>query len=190
MVGLFLTGIFAQASVANNDAITVIPGGWLDGNFVQLGWQICWILFCTGWTAAGTFCVMFIIDHIPGLHFRADDEGELAGLDDTECGEVSWACLHVLQSLTNSLAQFCYDFAAHERDLEGNYVVPETGTSTTSGEKRDNGVSVSEHDASAQIQPVNGSEGVATSTYGSSAEKHSTTGSKEATAPRMPQSDA
>lgn len=31
---------------------------------------------------------MFVIDHIPGLHFRSDDEGELAGLDDTECGEV------------------------------------------------------------------------------------------------------
>ena len=92
MVGLFLTGIFAQASVANNDAITEIPGGWLDGNFIQLGYQMAWICFATAWTAAGTFIIMFVIDHIPGLHFRSDDEGELAGVDDTECGEVGTAC--------------------------------------------------------------------------------------------------
>lgn len=127
MVGLFLTGIFAQASVTNNDAITEIPGGWLDGNFIQLGYQMAWICFCTGWTAAGTYIIMFIIDHIPYCHFRADDEGEMCGLDEVECGE------------------FCYDFAAHERDLEGNYVAPDQ----SSGNEKHNGVSVTEMDAGA-----------------------------------------
>lgn len=35
-----LTGLFAQASIANLDGITVIPGGWLDKNYIQLGWQL------------------------------------------------------------------------------------------------------------------------------------------------------
>lgn len=189
MVGLFLTGIFAQASVANNDAITEIPGGWLDGNFVQLGYQMAWICFATAWTGAGTFIIMFVIDHIPGLHFRAYDEGELAGLDDTECGEVS-RLQQVTSPILKYMSQFCYDFAAHERDLEGNYVVPDATGSTTSGEKRDNGVSISEQDATTEIRPVNDNNSPQATEFGSAQEKETLAGQKEAAAPRMPQSDA
>ena len=39
-MGNILTGIFAQASVAGFDGIAVIPGGWLDRHFVQLGIQL------------------------------------------------------------------------------------------------------------------------------------------------------
>ena len=39
-MGNILTGIFAQASVAGFDGITTIPGGWLDGHWVQLGIQL------------------------------------------------------------------------------------------------------------------------------------------------------
>lgn len=35
-----LTGLFAQASIAHLDGITVIPGGWLDKNYIQLAWQL------------------------------------------------------------------------------------------------------------------------------------------------------
>ena len=35
-----LTGLFAQASIAGADGITVIPGGWLDHNYRQLGVQL------------------------------------------------------------------------------------------------------------------------------------------------------
>ena len=35
-----LTGLFAQASIANLDGLTVIPGGWLDKNYIQLAWQL------------------------------------------------------------------------------------------------------------------------------------------------------
>ncbi|WVQ82013.1 hypothetical protein IAT38_004141 [Cryptococcus sp. DSM 104549] len=40
MVGCIFTGIFAQASVAGFDGFTEIPGGWLDHNWVQVGYQI------------------------------------------------------------------------------------------------------------------------------------------------------
>jgi len=39
-VGNILTGFFAQASVAGADGITIIPGGWLDHHYIQLGYQI------------------------------------------------------------------------------------------------------------------------------------------------------
>lgn len=40
VVGNILTGIFAQASIAEADGFTVIRGGWLDGNWIQLGYQL------------------------------------------------------------------------------------------------------------------------------------------------------
>lgn len=36
VVGNILTALFAQASVAGFDGITVIPGGWLDHHYIQL----------------------------------------------------------------------------------------------------------------------------------------------------------
>lgn len=62
--------------------------GWLDGHWKQLGYQMAWICFATGWTAVGTFVIMLVIDHIPGLHFRSNDDDETCGLDEAECGEV------------------------------------------------------------------------------------------------------
>ena len=40
IVGNLLTGLFAQASVAAFDGVTVIPGGWLDHHYKQLGIQL------------------------------------------------------------------------------------------------------------------------------------------------------
>jgi len=40
MFSKLLTGIFAQASIAGLDGFTVIPGGWLDQNYIQLAWQL------------------------------------------------------------------------------------------------------------------------------------------------------
>ncbi|PPQ82344.1 hypothetical protein CVT24_002315 [Panaeolus cyanescens] len=40
IVGNLLTALFAQASVAGFDGVTEILGGWLDKNFIQLGYQV------------------------------------------------------------------------------------------------------------------------------------------------------
>ena len=40
MISKLLTGLFAQASIAHLDGFTVIPGGWLDKNYIQLAWQL------------------------------------------------------------------------------------------------------------------------------------------------------
>lgn len=40
VVGNILTALFAQASVAAFDGFSVIPGGWLDHHYIQLGHQI------------------------------------------------------------------------------------------------------------------------------------------------------
>jgi Amt family ammonium transporter len=81
IVGTFMTGIFAQASVINNDGYTIADGGWLDGNWVQLGKQVAWICVGVAWTFVVTYAIMFVINLVPGLHFRASEEAEVVGMD-------------------------------------------------------------------------------------------------------------
>lgn len=99
MIGLLLTGIFAQSSVAANDGFLVIEGGWLDRHWMQVPYQLAWIAFATAWTAVGTFVIMFVIDHIPYCQFRTTDDGETCGLDEVECG-----------GNANRIQEFCYSW--------------------------------------------------------------------------------
>lgn len=90
VVGLLLTGIFAQKSVANNDGFLEIPGGWLDGHFVQLPIQLAWCAVSMAWCAGVTFAIMFVLDHTPFIGpFRTTEEAEIIGVDEEQCGE--WA---------------------------------------------------------------------------------------------------
>jgi Amt family ammonium transporter len=121
VVGLFMTGLFAQASVAANDGYAVIDGGWLyvlyssafelnltsrDRNWIQLPKQIAWIVASLAWTFGVTYAIMFVINLIPGCHFRATEEAEIVGMDEVELGE------------------YVADYAYHDRDLEGNCPFP------------------------------------------------------------------
>jgi Amt family ammonium transporter len=54
-----LTGLFAQASIAGADGITVIPGGWLDHNYIQLGWQMADSATGFGYSFTMTVCDQF-----------------------------------------------------------------------------------------------------------------------------------
>lgn len=68
IVGLVFTGVFAQcthcvpsagtlfpdplaaaASVTFNDGYSVIPGGWMDRHWKQVGYQLIWVVFCWAW---------------------------------------------------------------------------------------------------------------------------------------------
>lgn len=40
MIGGIMTALFAEARVAGLDGTTVIAGGWIDRNFIQLGYQL------------------------------------------------------------------------------------------------------------------------------------------------------
>ncbi|PWN51831.1 putative low affinity ammonium transporter [Violaceomyces palustris] len=117
-VGLLLTGIFTQASVANNDGYTVIPGGWIDGHWIQLPIQLAWCVAVTAWCGGVTFAIMFVLDHTPYIGpFRATETGEIIGMDEDQCGE------------------FAYDFAERLRDVESE------GSDQKSEETRFNGSS-------------------------------------------------
>lgn len=103
IVGLIFTGVFAQANIAAYDGFSVIPGGWLDGNYIQVGYQLGYSCAVGFYCFVVTYSLMFIIDHIPYCHLRSSVEAEIIGIDEDQAGE--WA----------------YDYACLQRDLEGNY---------------------------------------------------------------------
>ncbi|CAI2163634.1 17837_t:CDS:2 [Funneliformis geosporum] len=89
IVGNLLTGIFAQQSVIILDG-QELPGGWLNGNWVQLGYQAADSLAGLLYSFVVTFIILFLMDKVPGLSLRADPESEARGLDETELGELAY----------------------------------------------------------------------------------------------------
>lgn len=53
-----------------------------------------------------TYAIMFVINLIPGCHFRSSEEAEIVGIDEVELGE------------------YVADYAYHNRDLEGHGPFP------------------------------------------------------------------
>lgn len=102
VIGTLMTGLFAQSSMAATDGYAVIPGGWLNRNFIQLGKQVAWVAVGVSYTFIVTYLIMFVINLVPGLHFRASEEAEVVGMDEVEHDE------------------FVADYAWFQRDLEGN----------------------------------------------------------------------
>jgi len=89
IVGNILTGIFAQKSIAALDG-TSIPGGWLDGNWEQVGWQLADSATGATYSFVVTYLILIIMDQIPGLSLRANPEDEIKGLDESELGELAY----------------------------------------------------------------------------------------------------
>ncbi|TKY87695.1 hypothetical protein EX895_003276 [Sporisorium graminicola] len=87
IVGNILTGFFADSRVASFDGSTPIPGGWINHNWVQLGYQLADSASGFGWSFVVTLILLFAIDRIPGCHFRSTEEDEVLGIDLAQIGE-------------------------------------------------------------------------------------------------------
>ncbi|KAJ1020149.1 hypothetical protein NDA16_004429 [Ustilago loliicola] len=87
MVGNILTAFFADSRVASFDGSTPIPGGWINKNWIQLGYQLADSASGFGWSFVVTMILLFAIDRIPGCHFRASEDDEMLGIDLAQIGE-------------------------------------------------------------------------------------------------------
>jgi Amt family ammonium transporter len=87
MTGLFLTGIFADASVIQLDGST-FPGGAINGNGILMGYQMVAIVSIAAWSFTVTLILVFLINLIPGMRLRSPVNQELNGDDWGEMGEV------------------------------------------------------------------------------------------------------
>lgn len=102
-IGELLTGIFAADYIAHLDGVTVIKGGWLNGNWVQLGIQLADAVSSLAWSFTMTYILLMFMKlvgkFVPALKLRINEDQEEHGVDDVELGE------------------FAYDFVEHIRDV-------------------------------------------------------------------------
>ncbi|KAJ1333856.1 ammonium transporter [Microdochium nivale] len=83
VVGDVLTGFFAATFVPALDGVSsaAYAGGWWEGNWAQMGYQLAAALTCAAWSFCVSCLLLFVIGRVPGLHLRATEEEELRGLD-------------------------------------------------------------------------------------------------------------
>lgn len=67
IIGSLMVGIFA-------DDVLESKGGWVAGNWVQLAYQLAGVVVTAVYVFAMTLVLLFIVDHIPGLHLRIDKD--------------------------------------------------------------------------------------------------------------------
>lgn len=73
--------------VAHLDGFSEIPGGWLNGHYIQLAYQLADSVSGFSYSFGGTCIILFIMNLIPGLSLRATEDAEVNGIDDAEIGE-------------------------------------------------------------------------------------------------------
>ncbi|KAG9257814.1 ammonium permease MepC [Emericellopsis atlantica] len=96
IVGLLFNAFFASGGIIGLDGVnTGTPGGFLDGNYVLIGWQIAAIVAGSAYAFVMSAIIAKIIDLIPGLKLRASEEAELLGMDDDQHGEFSYDYVEV-----------------------------------------------------------------------------------------------
>lgn len=69
------------------DGSTEIDGGWINQNYIQLGYQLADSVTGMAYSFFGSCLILFIINMIPGLSLRVPEEDEILGIDDAEIGE-------------------------------------------------------------------------------------------------------
>jgi Amt family ammonium transporter len=103
VVGNIMTALFAQSSVAGFDGITVIPGGWFDHHWVQLGYQIADSCASLSYSLVMTTIILWVMHFIPGLALRVDEESEILGIDDAEMGEFAYDYVGLEQEIGHTI---------------------------------------------------------------------------------------
>lgn len=83
--GNIVAGIFAQKWIANLDGLE-IEGGWVDGNWMQVPYQLAGSFAGAIWSFCWTYAIAFTMQKIPFLRLRLDPEEEEVG-DMAEMGE-------------------------------------------------------------------------------------------------------
>ena len=111
ITGNMLLAIFASKRV--NPA----GSGRIDGNYIQFVWQLVGTLVGFTWSFAMTYLILYVMNQIPRMHLRIQEDKELLGLD------LAYRPIHLKQPL--SISEIPTDFGLMEyRDsgcISSNY---------------------------------------------------------------------
>ena len=72
------------------DGFSSIPGGWLNQNYIQLGYQLADSTAGFAYSFVMTCLILFLLNLVPGLSLRVSAEEEEVGIDDVQLGEFAY----------------------------------------------------------------------------------------------------
>lgn len=81
---VLVTGVFAEANVTAYDGLTMINGGWLNKNWIQVAYQLASSAAILSYTFVMTMVILLLLDYIPGCSLRASEEAEIIGIDEDQ----------------------------------------------------------------------------------------------------------
>jgi Amt family ammonium transporter len=103
LVGNICTAFFAADYIAHLDNVQVIHGGWINHNWIQLGYQLADSFSGGLYSFTGTCLILFIMNMIPGLRLRATEDAEILGIDDAEIGEFAYDYVELTREVLNDV---------------------------------------------------------------------------------------
>ncbi|KAI1746067.1 ammonium transporter [Xylaria scruposa] len=129
IIGNLLTGLFAADYIAALDGFSVIPGGWINHNYIQLAYQIADSVAGFSYSFVLTCVILFLLNLIPGLSLRVAPEEEDIGIDDIQLGEFAYDYVE-LQRHTSDIIT-AHSNSDHERASSSKGSVPEKSPEAT-----------------------------------------------------------
>jgi Amt family ammonium transporter len=103
-----LRGLFAADYIAALDGSTEIKGGWVNHNYIQLGYQASNSAIGFVYAFVVTYVLLYLMNCLPGLALRVSEEAELRGIDEAEIGQFAYdyTMRHDVE-LADSIQQEC-----------------------------------------------------------------------------------
>jgi ammonium transporter, Amt family len=102
MVGNILTGIFGTSTIASLDGGSYDKIGWIQHNWIQLGYQLAGTCAAFAWSFTLTCILLFLMNLIPGLSLRVSADEEELGLDDCQLGEFAYDYVEMTRHMADS----------------------------------------------------------------------------------------
>lgn len=90
IAGSVCTGLFAADYIARLDGATEIDGGWMNHNYVQLGYQLAAIVSTLAWSFVVSSIILLAMNQVPFLKLRLTIEKEVDGVDKAQIGEFTF----------------------------------------------------------------------------------------------------
>jgi len=80
-IGSFLTGCFATASISALDGLGTEASGAIDGNGIQIAYQLADICATLSYSFVVSCILLFALEYVPFMGLRVSEEAEEMGLD-------------------------------------------------------------------------------------------------------------
>jgi Amt family ammonium transporter len=89
--------------IAHLDGFSVIPGGWLNGHYIQFAYQLADCVTGFSYSFFGTCIILFLMNLVPGLSLRVDMQEEELGLDEAQIGEFAYDYVELRREFSDVL---------------------------------------------------------------------------------------